>query len=31
VQSTFLGGEEIYASGDFPAGRRGRVLLRGEA
>jgi len=31
VQSTFLRGEEIYASGDFPAGRRGRVLRRGEA
>jgi len=31
VQSSFLRGEEIYASGDFPAGRRGRVLRRGEA
>jgi len=31
VQSTFLRGELIYASGDFPAGRRGRVLRRGEA
>lgn len=30
VQSTFLHGEEIYASGDFPAGRRGRVLRRGD-
>jgi allantoinase len=30
VQSTFLRGEEIYSSGDFPSGRRGRVLLRGK-
>jgi len=31
VQKTFLHGEEIYSSGDFPSGRRGRVLLRGPA
>ena len=31
VQSTFLRGQEIYASGDFPAGRCGRALRRGEA
>lgn len=31
VQSTFLRGEEIYSSGDFPSGRCGRVLLRGNA
>lgn len=30
VQSTFLRGEEIYSSGDFPSGRRGCVLLRGK-
>lgn len=31
VQSTFLRGEEIYSSGKFPLGRRGRVLRRGDA
>ncbi|PYY00376.1 MAG: allantoinase AllB [Acidobacteria bacterium] len=31
VQSTFLRGEEIYTSGDFPLGQRGHVLRRGEA
>jgi allantoinase len=31
VQSTFLRGQEIYASGDFPTGRCGRALRRGEA
>jgi len=31
VQSTFLRGEEIYSSGEFPSGQCGRVLRRGEA
>jgi allantoinase len=31
VQSTLLRGEEIYSSGEFRTGRRGRVLRRGEA
>ena len=31
VRSTLLGGDEVYAAGNFPSGRRGRVLRRGEA
>jgi allantoinase len=30
VRSTFVRGREMYASGNFPSGRRGRVLRRGE-
>lgn len=31
VQKTFLRGQEIFASGDFPAGATGLVLKRGTA
>ena len=31
VRSTLLRGEEAYVAGNFPSGRRGRVLRRGEA
>jgi allantoinase len=30
VRSTFLRGKEIYAAGNFPSGKWGRILRRGE-